>query len=437
MSKYVKTKHKGIRYREHPTRKYGARPDRYYFIRTKLNGKDVEESLGWESEWKLKRDRDISLEEHSLSRLIELKRNRKQGKGPTTLRQLRRENEIKRDAQQAERQAKIESQKTLSEYWKESYAPMAKLSKKEGSWEKEEQHFRIWIEPVLGSLPVRSIGLQQWDELIKILSAPHPPTKAKREAPKSSEDKKVSKKTKSKSEEKEEEKMVVLSQRSREYITGTLRRVLKHALGRRIAVEAPPTGKQIGIPGPGNNRRLRVITYEEQDQILDYLSKVDPFGWRITWFSYLSGCRISEAFTLVKANVDRSRGVLTFPETKNSEARTLTIGPDLEELFKGMELDGPADALVFTKEGGTPYKEAPSAFDTAVEKLGFNKGRSKRDRITFHSIRHTVATRLGQHLGIRDLMSVMGWRTPQMAMRYVHDNEAAKAKALAMLGVVP
>ena len=53
--------------------------------------------------------------------------------------------------------------------------------------------------------------------------------------------------------------------------------------------------------------------------------------------------------------------------------------------------------------------------------------------MSFHSIRHSVATELARHLNLRDLMDVMGWRTVQMAMRYVHGNEKAKRNALAGL----
>lgn len=83
------------------------------------------------------------------------------------------------------------------------------------------------------------------------------------------------------------------------------------------------------------------------------------------------------------------------------------------------------------------YRQAPYSFEAAVDDLKLNEGRGKRDRLVFHSIRHSVATRLAQRLGPRDLMDVMGWRTVQMAMRYVHGNEAAKAKALATLGTAP
>ena len=98
---------------------------------------------------------------------------------------------------------------------------------------------------------------------------------------------------------------------------------------------------------------------------------------------------------------------------------------------------GSTDAHVFTKEDGSAYLQAPYSFATVVKNFGLNEGRSERDQITFHSIRHTVATRLAQRLGPRDLMDVMGWRTVQMAMRYVHANEDAKMKALSMLGAEP
>ncbi len=51
MAKWTNTKHEGVRYREHPTRKHGVRKDRYYAIRYYVDGKRKEESLGWETDW--------------------------------------------------------------------------------------------------------------------------------------------------------------------------------------------------------------------------------------------------------------------------------------------------------------------------------------------------------------------------------------------------
>jgi len=390
--KWTKTQFPGVRFREHPTRKHGVKKDRYYALHYKLNGKVIDEPVGWASEG--------ITPEKAFMKLQELKANKKAGIGPVTLKGQRAENEAKQDAETAKLKREAAAQRTLSEYWEESYFPAAKLSKKENSWEKEEQHFRLWIGRLLGEMPLRSIGLAQWDELVKTLSN------------------------------------AGLSQRMREYITGTLRRILKHAYDRRMIDDPPPSGKRVGVSGPGNNRRLRVISYEEEVAIMEYLSASDQHAWRIARFAFLTGCRVSEALSLTWAGVNFSRGIVIFTETKNHDTRMIPITPPLMELFNAMD-QGASDAHVFVKKDGTPYLEAPSAFSTAVDNLELNASRSKRDRIVFHSIRHSVATRLAQRLGPRDLMDVMGWRTVQMAMRYVHANEDAKLKALSMLGTAP
>lgn len=390
--RWIKTQFPGVRYREHPTRKHGIRKDRYFALHYKVDGRVVDEKVGWASE-------GVTAESAYKQRL-EIKDNKEKGTGPVTLREQRAENEAARDAEAAQRKAKAQAEKTLSEYWDETYFPAAQRSKKPSSWSKEEQHFTRWISPLLGKMTLKTIGLKQWDELVKVLSAAE------------------------------------LSQRSKEYITGTLRRILRHAYDRRMVDDGPPTGKRIGVAGPGNNRRLRVISHEDESAILKELALRDTHAWRITRFAFLTGCRASEAFNLVWGNIDHARGCIVFADTKNRDSRTIPITEPLAELLNSMTA-GPADVPVFVKEDGSVYQQAPYPFQSVVDDLGLNEGRGKRDRLVFHSIRHSVATRLAQRLGPRDLMDVMGWRTVQMAMRYVHGNEAAKAKALATLGTAP
>ncbi len=401
MPKFQKTRFPGVFYFESQTKKHGVRFDRCFYIRHKVSEvqpdgqvktKVKDERIGWWSEGKTAEDGAI--------RLKELKGNKREGTGPSTLQEIRQENEAKREAEQATLRTQTEANRTLSQYWIESYFPAAQRSKKQCSWEKEGTHFTKWIGPLLGGLTLRSIGISQWDELVKTLSA------------------------------------AGLSPRSKEYITGTFRRILKHAYDRRMVDEAPPSGKRVGVSGPGNNRRLRVISHDEETAIMHCLATMDMCAWRITRFCFLTGCRASEAFKLNWANVDFARNVLIYPETKNHDSRTLPLTPPLLDLFSGMT-PGASSDRVFCKLDGSAYYQAPRAFKTVVEQLGLNEGRSKRDRLVFHSIRHTVATRLAQRLGPRDLMDVMGWRTVQMAVRYIHANQEAKMRALSMLGAAP
>jgi integrase len=401
MADWINTKFEGVRYREHASRKFGVRKDRYYAIRYYVDGRRKEESLGWESDWKHShKDGTISLEQEAISRRAWLMKNKKEGTGAVTLQEQRDKEKAKTEVEKARLRGEAEARKTLSEYWQESYFPAAQRSKKENSWCKEETHFRLWIEPLFGKFPLRFIELKQWDELVKTLSAKG------------------------------------LSPRSKEYICGTLRRILKHAYDRRMVDDAPPSGKRIGVTGPGNNRRLRVISQDEEAAIMECLAVTDRNAWRLTRFCFLTGCRASEAFELTWANIDLARNTVMFPETKNHDSRVIPLTAPLLELLGELEQGLPGER-VFTKEDGSAYYQRPSTFKTAVENLGLNEGRSKRDRLVFHSIRHSVATRLAQRLGPRDLMDVMGWRTVQMAMRYVHANQDAKMKALSMLGAAP
>jgi integrase len=66
--------------------------------------------------------------------------------------------------------------------------------------------------------------------------------------------------------------------------------------------------------------------------------------------------------------------------------------------------------------------------------LGLNEGRDKRDRVVFHTLRHTAATRLAQAgTTLPDLQALGGWKSPIMALRYAHDDKRAKRKAMAAL----
>jgi len=370
----------GLRYREHSERRHGISKDRYYTLTYKVKGKTVTEACGWASDgWTPSKC-------HKLLR--GLKENAKTGQGPSTLKEQRAKSERAKAAEKAKLV-------TLDQLWPQ-YLKFASGRKKQSTWEKEESHYRLWLSPNLGGVPVRLIGMNEWDDLVCLL---------------------------------DKEKK---SPRTKEYITGTLRRILKYAYERQIVDEPPPSGKRIGVVGPGNsNRRLRVIRPDEAEIILAALEKKDLNAWRITKFAFLTGCRASEAFKLRWRDVDYISGKFTFSETKNKDARHLPVTDTIKHLL-GEE--GDPEDYVFTSKTGIAFYEPPRSFRAVVDiDLKLNEGRAKRDRLTFHSIRHTVATTLANRLNLRDLMDTMGWRTVQMAMRYVKGSEEAQSKALASL----
>jgi len=91
----------GIRARTQEGRLYKGKPDRYFLLRYRANGKLVEEGLGWSSEgWNLQRAKTV---------LAELKAAASVGQGPATLKE-------RREAAQRERELE-ESRPTLQRVW--------------------------------------------------------------------------------------------------------------------------------------------------------------------------------------------------------------------------------------------------------------------------------------------------------------------------------
>ncbi len=119
---WTTAKFPGIRYRTHEDHKIGNRKDRYYAIYYRLDGKRIEEGIGWES---------AGWTEGKVNALLaELKENQRTGKRPVTFKE---KNEIAiQQRQEEEEQQRRDALKniTFSEFWDKFYASSASISRK-------------------------------------------------------------------------------------------------------------------------------------------------------------------------------------------------------------------------------------------------------------------------------------------------------------------
>jgi integrase len=375
---------RGIRYREHPTRRHGNGPDKYFVLRFTVSGKKHQEPLGWASE-------GVTLDKARIE-LAKLHEAQRSGEGPTSLHEKRQLAIAKRTAEELRQQQEAKASVSLSTYYESTYKPWA-MATKAKAFKREDSLWRTWISPVLGPRPIRDIKLEQWDYLVRDM------TKAG------------------------------MSERTREYATGTLRRIMNHAIERQVVSTTPPSGRGIGSTAPKNNRRIRVLEPHELDSLLAELKMKSIWTWRIALFAALTGCRLGELAALTWRDVRLGEMTVTFPKTKNGTARTIPIEAGLVRMLNGMPPGRPSE-YVFVNQQGLPYTDTPAIFRSTVEGLGLNEGRSKLDRFTFHSLRHGAATALAQKLTLRDLMDFMGWKVAAMALRYTHSNEASQRSAL-------
>lgn len=380
-----KTVAKGVRVRVSKTKKHGVGFDRQYFIRYRVNGEQKEEPLGWASEgWNLER---------AITERGRLKDAHRIGQGPATLEEKRTQAKA-----EAERQKQLDAAQavTLHDYFFNDYLPTAKQRKKPESWGREVSLFENWIDPLLGHIKIQEIGITQWDFLLSAMVDGG------------------------------------LSARTRQYACLTLRLVLEHAFARRMVSDMPPRAKLIGATlKPDSNRRTRTVSNQELQAILEALAKRDQHAYRLTLFCALSCCRFSEAANLEWKDVDLGMGKALFRNTKNGTSREIPLSDTLVDLLRGM---GPGQGRVFLSSQGKPFTQAPKSFRDVVEELGLNQDRDKLDRIVFHSLRHSGATRLGQSgVPLRDMMDLAGWKTPAMALRYQHSGDAGRRRAMSAL----
>ena len=121
------SKHEGVRYREHATRRHGRNADRYIVIRYRVNGRRIDEAIGWASQGaSLDRAAEI---------LAALRQNHRTGVGPQTMAEMRALAQAERDAQ-ASAVVRTDIPSTIGELYA-AYIAQAERTKK--SWRNDRE----------------------------------------------------------------------------------------------------------------------------------------------------------------------------------------------------------------------------------------------------------------------------------------------------------
>ena len=366
----------GVRWRSHPERKHGAIPDRYFMIRYQHQGKRKEEGLGWASEgW---------TESKAALELDRLREAAKTGEGPTRLSEKRQIAQAKRQAAAEARKQQERDTLTFGEFWHQTYFPQAQKDKTSGSWQREDQLYRLWLEPVIGQRPLKDIGPLHLERVKKSMADAG-------RAP-----------------------------RSIQYCLAVARQVFNQARKLGLFQHEAPTN-QIKKPNP-DNQRLRFLTQAEAKALLDDLSAASPDLHDMALLSLHTGMRSGEIRSLTWCDVDLEQRMVTLRDTKNGRTRHVPLtGPAinmLAERWGGQE----ASALVFPGQGGKRRVPFCASFRKAVNRLGLNNGvTDRRHRVTFHTLRHSFASWLVMSgTPLYTVQKLLGHRTSAMTERYSH-----------------
>jgi integrase len=391
-SKWV-TAAPGIRYRQHPHRKHGARLDRYFTLRFSANGRQVEEALGWASEgWTVARAQE------ELSRLRKAKRT---GAGPATLRQEAEANRRAERQRIEEEAAEARRQKTVSDLWGRYSKEVVAIENKPRTAGEKTRMWERRIKPAIGNLKVNDVTLEDAGTVVRAplrLNGSGQVNGGKAEA-------------------------------------GNLYRLLHHMFRKALAWELRL--KELGNPlenmtEPKVRRRERLLTEGEIGALLRVLDTAvaehlePPQVIAVIRAAVLTGARISELLNLRREHIRRDDMELHLPDTKSGFARRPVSAAALAVLDAVERTPGVEFVFRGVKARTKPlsYNTVEKAFRRIVDGAGV-KG------CTLHTIRHWFSTMTANSVSNQRVgMALTGHKSHAAYMNYVHgDKEQARALA--------
>lgn len=221
------------------------------------------------------------------------------------------------------------------------------------------------------------------------------------------------------------------------YLIGIIKRVINKMDDWGLYSGTKPFSK-VTLPKV-NNRRMRFLTPEEANRLLDELKEHSLNVYLQALISLHCGLRFGEIAELKISDIDFYSENICVRDPKNSKSRhqimTATVK---EELEKFIALTKPLSYL-FPNPNGGKLVSVSHTFERTVKKLGLNEENGvpitdARQKVVFHTLRHTYASWLalsGQ--GQAMIAELMGHSSIEMSARYTHlFPDARKATAAAI-----
>jgi integrase len=146
-----------------------------------------------------------------------------------------------------------------------------------------------------------------------------------------------------------------------------------------------------------------------------------------------TGARVGEALWLDWANVDLDKRQVTFPKTKNGEARSVPLHGRVVDALAALPY---RVGDVFHTDESKPYARPTSEADTSAGSRIHTAFASASRRAAIpdfrvRDCRHTWAT--WHYQANRDLAALQalgGWKTASMVLRYAHTNVTGHAQSV-------
>ena len=384
----------GIRVREHPTRKHGIKPDLYFAIRYQKDGKRQEESLGWASQ-------GMTLHKARLA-LAQLREAARTGNGATRLREQRQEALAARKAEQEAALQAAQKNRTFSQFWEEFYWPSTRQRKSPGALRSEQAIYKHWLQPHIGGMPLQDILPGHVQTVVDAILA-------RGRAP-----------------------------RTAQYALAVISQVWNAAYGHGLVAGENPV-RRVKKPRT-DNRRTRFLSRQEAFSLLETIRPRSRDLYDTCLLSLFCGLRAGEIYALRWGDIGFEGGEIFIRDPKNGYNRYAYMTAEVRAMLRRRFSGQTRNELVFPANTGSRRVQASKLFERCVNELGLNDGYTdRRQRIVFHSLRHTFASwHVEQGTPLYQVGALLGHRSPQMTQRYSHlSPDAIRKAALTLEGALP
>lgn len=378
-------KFQGVRTQERYNKR--GKKDIYFSIRYMRNGKQCEEGIGYKSEgFTAKEVYDI---------LCELKKDIQAGRA-LSLKDKKNQQEQQKKANEEALKQELLKDMTFTYLFEEYYKPHIKLKNKKSTYEREVSLYKRWLKPFFGGV---KLSLISRISLISILN---------------------------------EMKTANLSNRTQNYAIALTRQVFNFAIKEELFSGNNPAAK-FDFPKT-DNKRMRFLTDEELDKLFTELKKRSYRVYLMALLSADSGLRAGEIFNLTWADVNLQQRTIFIKDPKNGKNRhaymTIRVFEEFSKLKQGL-----GNKLVFPNKNGNKFEHVSRTFERAVKACQLNKGYSdRRQKVVFHSLRHTFASRLVQKgVSLYEVKELLGHSDIKMTMRYAHLSNETLRQAISKL----
>ncbi|MEZ6852325.1 tyrosine-type recombinase/integrase [Halodesulfovibrio aestuarii] len=207
-----------------------------------------------------------------------------------------------------------------------------------------------------------------------------------------------------------------LSPQSVHHVLGLLRRILRKAIQWELNSGPLPIFEMPRV----QNERTRFLSLDESELLLSELKRRFELWHDISLFALSTGLRSGEIFNLLPEHINLSAKTVAVVDTKSVNRVVPLNGAALE--IAETYLARNTGSYLFTTIYGNKIQFAGKLYRRAVEACGLNNGiRDRRQRVVFHTLRHTFASWLVQGGTFLAVVSrLLGHSDKKMTMRYSH-----------------